>query len=333
MTTHFSAIVVRENQDPTLAPTAAIEKLTDTDLPDGDVIIDVEYSSLNYKDGMALTGQGRILRSFPMVPGIDLSGTVASSQSLKFKTGDPVVLTGWGVGERHWGGYTQRQRVNSEWLVRRPEGMTSLHAMAIGTAGLTAMMCVIALEDGGINPSKGPVIVTGAAGGVGSVAIAILNNLGYTVTAVTGRAEEQNYLRSLGATTVLDRSTFTPPGKPLQSETWAGAIDTVGSTTLANVIAQTKYQGVVAACGLAGGTDLPTTVLPYILRGVRLQGIDSVMADLQTRTTVWERLRSDLPSDILDSIVEVIGMSNLIERAPDILAGQTRGRLVVDTSA
>lgn len=268
-----------------------------------------------------------------MVPGIDLAGTVASSQSTHFTVGDPVVLTGWGVGERHWGGYSQRQSVRSAWLVRRPDGLTSLHAMAIGTAGLTAMMCVLALEEGGIDPVKGPVIVTGAAGGVGSVAVAILAKLGYNVTAATGRATEHSYLRSLGATNVVDRSALTEPGKPLQSETWAGAIDTVGSTMLANVIAQTKYRGVVAACGLAGGTDLPTTVMPYILRGVRLQGIDSVMADLPTRTRVWNRLRTDLPIDILDSLTEIVSMSTVIDRAPVILSGRTRGRVVVDPNA
>jgi len=333
VTTNFPAIVVRENPDSTLPPIAAIEQLTDGDLPAGDVTIDVEYSSLNYKDGMALTGQGRILRSFPMVPGIDLVGTVVSSESPDFSAGDAVVLTGWGVGERYWGGYTQRQRVRSEWLVHRTAGMTSLRAMAIGTAGLTAMMCVVALEDGGVSPDTGPVVVTGSAGGVGSVAVAILANLGYTVTAVTGRPAEHDYLRSLGATDILDRSTLSAPGKPLQSETWAGAIDTVGSTTLANVIAQTKYQGVVAACGLAGGTDLPTTVLPYILRGVRLQGVDSVMADRATRTSVWARLQTDLPTDILDSLTEVVSMSTLLDLAPQILLGQTRGRIVVDTHA
>ncbi len=333
MTHNFSALVVRENVDPTLPPIAAIEQLTDGDLPDGDVTVDVEYSSLNYKDGMALTGQGRILRSFPMVPGIDLVGTVASSESPDFSVGDAVVLTGWGVGERYWGGYTQRQRVRSEWLVHRAEGMTSLSAMAIGTAGLTSMMCVVALEDGGVSPDSGPVVVTGAAGGVGSVAVAILANLGYAVTAVTGRPAEHDFLRSLGATDILDRSALSAAGKPLQSETWAGAIDTVGSTTLANVIAQTKYQGVVAACGLAGGTDLPTTVLPYILRGVRLQGVDSVMADRATRTRMWARLQSDLPIGILDSLTEVVSMSTLLELAPQILLGQTRGRVVVDTHA
>ncbi|MFM2070381.1 MAG: hypothetical protein RLZZ623_644 [Actinomycetota bacterium] len=330
MTHHFSALVVRESATPGSSQTAGIEQLTDDDLPAGDVIVDIHYSSLNYKDGMALTGNGRIIRTFPMVPGIDFSGTVATSTSPDFRVGDQVILTGWGVGERYWGGYSQRQRVQADWLVQRPAGMSSLHAMTIGTAGLTAMMCVLALEDGGVTPDSGPVVVTGAAGGVGSIAIAILAHLGYQVTAITGRPEQHDYLRELGAVAFLDRSDFSGPGKPLQSETWAGAVDTVGSTTLANVIAQTRYRGVVTACGLAGGTDLPTTVMPYILRGVRLQGIDSVMADTATRNDVWARLNTDLTGPVLDTIAEVVPMSTLVDQAPSILAGQTRGRLVVD---
>ncbi|MCU1393337.1 MAG: putative oxidoreductase [Ilumatobacteraceae bacterium] len=333
MTNTFNALVVRESASGDHSQTTAIEALTDDDLPAGDVIVDIDYSSLNYKDGMALTGSGRIIRQFPMVPGIDFSGTVASSDSAPFATGDEVILTGWGVGERFWGGYSQRQRVRSEWLVRRPAGMTSLHAMAIGTAGLTAMMCVVALEDGGVTPASGPVVVTGAAGGVGSVAVAILAHLGYTVTAVTGRPEQHDYLRSLGATEFVDRSALAGAGKPLQSETWAGAVDTVGSTMLANILAQTKYDGVVTACGLAGGTDLPSTVMPFILRGVRLQGIDSVMADTDTRNRVWARLQTDLPATSLDALTEIVPMSTLVEHGPEILAGQTRGRLVVDPNA
>lgn len=330
MTNQFNALVLRESATAGGPPTAAIEVLSDDDLPEGDVVVDIDYSSLNYKDGMALTGSGRIIRNFPMVPGIDFSGTVASSTSPDFQTGDPVILTGWGVGERYWGGYTQRQRVHASWLVARPTGMTSLHAMAIGTAGLTAMMCVLALEDGGITPDRGPVVVTGAAGGVGSIAVAILANLGYTVTAVTGRPEQHDFLSLLGASAFLDRSAINDPGKPLQPETWAGAVDTVGSSMLANVLAQTKYNGVVTACGLAGGTDLPSTVMPFILRGVRLQGIDSVMADTATRTRVWARLSTDLPAAALETITEVVPMSALIDRAPAILAGQVRGRVVVD---
>ena len=241
---------------------------------------------------MALTGAGRIIRSFPMVPGIDLSGAVASSESDGFEVGDPVILTGWSVGERYWGGYAQRQRVRSEWLVRRPDGMTSLDAMAIGTAGLTSMLCVMAIEDAGVQPGDGPVLVTGAAGGVGSVAVALLATLGFDVTAVTGRPDTHGYLSGLGASAFLSREEMTEPPRPLESETWAAAVDTVGSTMLAKVLAQTKYAGTVAACGLAGGVDLPTTVMPFILRGVRLQGVDSVMAPTSART----RPGSDSPT-------------------------------------
>ena len=329
----FPALVVREGSDPKGPPSASIETLTDADLPDGDVVVDIDYSSLNYKDGMALTGAGRIIRTFPMVPGIDFSGTVATSTSTDYQAGDGVILTGWGVGERFWGGYAARQRVQSDWLVKRPDALSSLQAMAIGTAGLTAMLCVLALEDGGVTPDRGPVVVTGAAGGVGSVAVAILGHLGYTVSAVTGRPAEGDYLRSIGATDILDRADFAASGKPLQSEMWAGAVDAVGSTTLANVLAQTKYQGVVTACGLAGGTDLPSTVMPFILRGVRLQGVDSVMADRASRDRAWARLATDLPAALLDAITEIVPMSTLADRAPTILAGQTRGRLVVDPRA
>ncbi|MCU1398254.1 MAG: putative oxidoreductase [Acidimicrobiales bacterium] len=330
MTEPFNALVIRESTTPGQSQTVAIEALSDADLPDGDVIVDIDYSSLNYKDGMTLTGTGRIIRNFPMVPGIDFSGTVATSSAPDFQPGDAVILTGWGVGERFWGGYAQRQRVRGEWLVKRPDGLSSLQAMAIGTAGLTAMMCVLALEDGGVSPDRGPIVVTGAAGGVGSVAVAILSNLGYAVTAVTGRPEQHEYLRSLGATSLLERDALTGASKPLQTETWAGAVDTVGSTMLVNVIAQTKYQGVVTACGLAGGTDLATTVMPFILRGVRLQGIDSVMADRATRDRVWARLATDLPAGVLDTITRVVPMSTIADLGPAILAGQTRGRVVVD---
>ena len=330
MTDSFNALVVRESEQKGGPQTIAIEALTDDDLPDGDVVVDIDYSSLNYKDGMALAGAGRILRSFPMVPGIDLSGTVRASTSSKFVAGDPVILTGWGVGERFWGGYSQRQRVNADWLVLRPNGMTSLQAMAIGTAGLTAMLCVLGLEDGDVTPDKGPIVVTGAAGGVGSVAVALLSNLGYSVTAVTGRPDQHEYLRSIGAMAFLDRREYSSAGKPLQSESWAGAVDTVGSTMLANVLAQMRYQGTVTACGLAGGTDLPSTVMPFILRGVRLQGIDSVMADIPSRNRAWSRLQTDLPDSLLESITQTIPMSTLVDDAPKILAGEVRGRVVVD---
>ena len=335
--TNFQALVVRETTegDPSSA-TPSIETLTDDDLPTYDdaetVVVDIDHSSLNYKDGMALTGKGRILRSFPMVPGIDFSGTVVSSESDRFSEGDGVVLNGWGVGERFWGGYSQRQRVKADWLVARPDSITSEQAMGIGTAGYTAMLCVLGLEDGGVAPGDGPIVVTGAAGGVGSTAIAILAHLGHEVTAVTGRPEEHDYLRSLGATAFLSREEMSAEPKPLESETWAGAVDTVGSTMLAKILAQTKHSGVVTACGLAGGTDLPTTVMPFILRNVRLQGIDSVMAPIEKREQAWERLATDLPTDRLDEMTEIVAMSDLVEKGPQILAGQVRGRIVVDPS-
>ncbi len=327
MTARFNALVVRETES---GQTAAIEALTDDDLPEGDVVVDIDHSSLNYKDGMALTGKGRIIRSFPMVPGIDLSGTVATSDSARYRPGDEVILTGWSVGERYWGGYAQRQRVRSEWLVPRPAEMSSLTAMAIGTAGLTSMLCVMAIEDAGVAPGDGPVLVTGAAGGVGSVAVALLANLGYEVTAVTGRPETEEYLTGLGATDFRTREEMSEPARPLESETWAAAVDTVGSAMLAKVLAQTRYGGVVAACGLAGGVDLPTTVMPFILRGVRLQGVDSVMVPYEVRTAAWDRLAGDLPADRLDSMTEVVPLSELLDRAPAIMAGQVRGRVVVD---
>lgn len=326
----FHALVLRESDD---GPVGAIEQLTDDDLPDGDVTVDVEYSSLNYKDGMALTGAGRIVRSYPMVPGIDLTGTVAASDSPDFAVGDAVILTGWAVGERYWGGYTQRQRVRSEWLVKRPAAMSALDAMAIGTAGLTSMLCMMAIEDGGVTPDDGPVAVTGAAGGVGSVAVALLARRGFEVTAVTGRPETQEYLSGLGASAFLTREEMSDKARPLDAETWAAAVDTVGSTMLAKVLSQMKYQGVVAACGLAGGFDLPTTVMPFILRGVRLQGVDSVMAPRDVRDAAWARLASDLPADLLGSMTEVVPMSELIDRGPSIMDGQVRGRWVVDPSA
>ncbi len=330
MSDTFSALVIRSTDD---GQSATIEQLTDADLPEGDVLVDVDYSSLNYKDGMALTGKGRIIRSFPMIPGIDLTGTVVSSESDDFAPGDAVILTGWSVGERYWGGYTQRQRVRAQWLVRRPEAMSAVQAMGIGTAGLTAMLCVMGLEDGGVTPDAGPVVVTGAAGGVGSVATAILAHLGYAVTAVTGRPEQHDYLSALGASAFLSRDEMTSSPKPLETETWAGAVDTVGSTMLAKVIAQTKYNGVVTACGLAGGVDLPSTVMPFILRGVRLQGIDSVQASTAVRERAWARLATDLPMSLLEDLTQVVTMSDVLDHGAEIMAGQTRGRVVVNPNA
>ena len=331
----FNALVVREAEEGNPKSAAAsIEQISDADLPvyDGDetVVVDIDYSSLNYKDGMALTGKGRIIRSFPMVPGIDFSGTVVSSESSRFAPGDGVILTGWAVGERYWGGYSQRQRVKADWLVARPDGMSSEQAMGIGTAGLTSMLCVLGIEAGGVQPGDGPIVVTGAAGGVGSVAIAILSKLGYDVTAVTGRPEQQEYLSSLGATAFLTREEMSEAPKPLEAETWAGAVDAVGSTMLAKIIAQTRYQGVVTACGLAGGVDLPSTVMPFILRGVRLQGVDSVNAPLADREAAWARLAVDLPAGMLEAMTEVVPMSSLPAQGEAIMAGQTRGRIVVD---
>lgn len=326
----FTALVLRESDD---GPVGALEQLTDADLPAGDVLLDIDFSSLNYKDGMALTGKNRIVREYPMVPGIDLTGTVVASDSPDFAVGDAVISTGFQVGERYWGGYTQRQRVRSEWLVRRPETMTARTAMAIGTAGLTAMLCVMALEDAGVVPGDGPVLVTGAAGGVGSMAVSLLGGLGYEVTAVTGRPETQEYLRGLGASAFLTREEMTEPARPLETETWAGAVDTVGSSMLAKLLAQMKYGGTVAACGLAGGADLPTTVMPFILRNVRLQGVESVMTPTPVRSVAWERLAADLSADLIDSMTEVVPMSELLERGPSILDGQVRGRWVVDPSA
>lgn len=326
----FNALVLRESDGNV---NAEIEELDNDDLPAGDVLVKVDYSSLNYKDGMALTGKGNIIRSYPMVPGIDFSGSVLASDSETFSPGDPVILTGWSVGERYWGGFTERQRTQSKWLVRRPAALESRDAMGIGTAGLTSMLCVMAIEDGGIRPDDGPIVVTGAAGGVGSVAVALLAGLGYEVTAVTGRADTHDYLRSLGASAFLTREEMTERAKPLETETWAGAIDTVGSSMLTKVLAQTRYRGVVAACGLAGGFDLPATVMPFILRGVRLQGVDSVMAPVRLRQLAWNRLASELDFDLLHSMLTEVPLSELLDLAPKILAGQIRGRIVVNTHA
>jgi acrylyl-CoA reductase (NADPH) len=331
VTDTFNALILREAEsDPKAPPTGSIEQLTDADLPEGDVTIEVDYSSLNYKDGLALTGAGRVVRSYPMVPGIDLAGTVVASDSPDYAVGDDVVLTSWGMGERFWGGYTERQRVKSEFLVARPDGMSSLDAMAIGTAGLTAMLCVAAIEDAGVTPADGPVIVTGAAGGVGSVSVALLARLGFEVAAVTGRPETHDYLGELGATAFLTREEMNEPARPMESETWAAAVDTVGSAILAKVISQMKYHGVVTACGLAAGSDLPTTVLPFILRAVSLVGIEGVMTPTPIRVAAWKRLAELLPSDALAAMTVVIPMSELLERGPSILAGQVRGRWVVD---
>jgi len=312
---------------------ATLMELTDADLGDGDVTLAVAYSSLNYKDGLAVTGKGKIMRSHPMTAGIDLAGVVEASDSPDWKPGDEVLVTGWGLSESHSGGFTQRQRVQSGWLTRRPDGLTLQQTMAVGTAGLTAMLCVLAIEGAGVVPGDGEVVVTGAAGGVGSVAVAVLAKLGHAVAASTGREATHDYLRSLGASAIVEREELATAGRPLDKERWLGGVDTVGSQTLATVLAQTRYRGAVAACGLVGGNDLPTTVLPFILRNVSLLGIDSVMCPAAVRAEAWARLGTDLPTDLLDSMTTVRPLSDVPALAEQILAGQTRGRIVIDTSA
>lgn len=312
---------------------AALKDIDEGALPDGNVTVRVSHSTLNYKDGLAITGKSPVVRKFPLVPGIDLAGVVETSTHPDYQAGDAVVLNGWGVGETHWGGLAQRARLNGDWLVPLPSAFTPAQAMAIGTAGYTAMLCVMALERHGVTPDKGEVLVTGAAGGVGSVAVAILAKLGYQVAAVTGRPQEAAYLQSLGAATVLDRAEFASAGKPLAKERWAGAVDTVGSHTLANVCASTKYRGTVAACGLAGGMDLPATVAPFILRGVTLAGVDSVMCPRADRLEAWQRLARDLDVSKLSLITQQIGLSDAISIAHKLIEGQVRGRVVVDVNA
>ena len=323
----FKAILIERDEAGTRA---GLREIDEAQLPEGDVTVDVACSTLNYKDGLAITGKGPVVRKFPMVPGIDLAGIVRESRHPGYRPGDRVVLNGWGVGEGHWGGLAQVARVNGDWLVPLPEAFTPRQAMAIGTAGYTAMLCVMALERHGVTPDKGEVVVTGAAGGVGSTAVALLSRLGYTVVAVSGRPEEADYLRGLGAVEVLDRAAFSDPGRPLARERWAGAVDVVGSHTLANVCAAAKYRGVVAACGLAQGMDLPASVAPFILRGVSLIGIDSVMCPRPERLEAWDRLVRDLDPAKLDAITDEIGLSEVVAAAGRLMAGRVRGRVVVD---
>lgn len=309
-------------------------KLTAIDeaqLPAGDVTVRVSHSTLNYKDALAITNKGPIVRSFPMVPGVDLAGTVQDSSDPDFKPGDQVLLNGWGVGESHWGGLAQMARLQGKWLIPLPEAFTPAQAMAIGTAGYTAMLAVMALEKNGVTPDKGEVLVTGANGGVGSFAIAIMARLGYRVVASTGRVSQSDYLKQLGAADIIDRATLSEPGRPLAKERWAGAIDSVGSHTLANICASTRYWGTVAACGLAQGMDFPASVAPFILRGVTLAGIDSVMRPRQDRIDAWARLATDLDPAALALITHEIGLSEVIETAHRLMDGQVRGRVVVDT--
>lgn len=310
---------------------AELTDIDDSQLPEGDVTVRVSHSTLNYKDGLAITGKGPIVRQFPMVPGVDLAGTVEDSSDPDFKPGDQVLLNGWGVGEGHWGGLAQRARLQGKWLIPLPSGFTPAQAMAIGTAGYTAMLAIMALEKNGVTPDKGDVLVTGANGGVGSFAIALLAKLGYRVVASTGRLSESDYLTSLGAAEIIDRATLAEPGRPLAKERWAGAIDSVGSHTLANICASTRYWGTVATCGLAQGMDFPASVTPFILRGVTLAGIDSVMRPRQDRIDAWARLARDLDVSLLPLISREIGLSEVVETAHRLMDGQVRGRIVVHT--
>lgn len=325
----FKAILIEKDET---GYRAGMSELDASALPEGDVTVKVAYSTLNYKDGLAITGKGPVVRKFPMVPGIDLVGTVEASSHEGVGIGDTVILNGWGVGEGHWGGLAQYARLKGDWLVPLPSAFTSRQAMAIGTAGYTAMLCVMALERHGVTPDRGEVLVTGANGGVGSVAIALLAKLGYTVVASTGRLQESAFLKSLGAAEIIDRATLSAPGKPLARERWAGAVDTVGSHTLANVCASMRYRGTVAACGLAQGMDLPATVAPFILRGVTLAGIDSVMAPRAERLEAWSRLGSDLDPTTLDIITSEIGLGEVVETAQRLIEGRVRGRVVVDVN-
>lgn len=308
---------------------AAITDIDESQLPAGDVLAMVEYSTLNYKDGLAITNQGPVVRNWPMVAGVDGAGTVLESSHADWKPGDRFVHNGWGLGETRWGLMSERARLQGDWLVKLPAAFTTRQAMAIGTAGYTAMLCVLALEQHGVQPAGGEVLVTGATGGVGSVAVALLSKLGYTVVAATGKASEEAYLKQLGAAGVMDRAELSAPGKPLQKERWAAVVDAVGSHTLANACAQTRYGGVVAACGLAQGADFPATVMPFILRGVTLVGIDSVMAPLPRRQKAWARLAQDLDPAKLDAMIEEVPLAQAPARAADLMAGKVRGRVVV----
>lgn len=326
----FSAILINKSD---AGQTVAVTQLDEAQLPEGDVTIDVEYSTLNYKDGLAITGKSPVVRKFPMVPGIDLSGVVRESSNAAIKVGDRVVLNGWGVGEGHWGGLAQKARLKADWLVPLPKAFTSKQAMAIGTAGYTASLCVEALVANGVKPEAGEILVTGATGGVGSVAVALLAKAGFKVVAATGKAAEGEYLKQLGASAVIDRAELAAAGKPLQKERWAGVVDSVGSHTLANACAQTRYGGSVAACGLAQGMDFPASVAPFILRGVSLLGIDSVMAPKARRLVAWERLARDLNIAALDLIAKEVSLAEAIAAGADLIAGKVRGRIVVNVNA
>ena len=329
--TTFRALVLHEEGGKVVP---RIEAVDEARLPAGEVTVAVECSTHNYKDGMILQGIGRLVRNYPLVPGIDFAGTVELSDSPEFKPGDPVILTGWRVGEAQWGGYAEKARVPASYLVRRPDGLSARQAMAIGTAGFTAMLAVVALERHGLRPGGGDVLVTGAAGGVGSVAVTLLSRLGHRVVASTGRPEQRDYLTELGAAELIDRAILSAkPTRPLDRERWAGAIDAVGGNTLATILTQLNYRASVAACGLAGGSDLPATVIPFLLRGVNLLGIDSVMCPRDDRIAAWQRLAQDLPLEKLDRMTQTVPLSALPDLAPEILGGQVRGRIVVDVRA
>ncbi len=323
----FNALILNQEDKRTIA---TIEQIDAEQLPEGDVLVEVDYSSLNFKDGLAITGKGKIIRQFPMVPGIDFTGTVIESACDRYQAGDQVVLTGWGVGENHWGGMAQQARVQSQWLVPLSEKLNGKQAMMVGTAGFTAMLCVQALLDAGIEPNAGEILVTGASGGVGSVAVTLLSQLGYQVAAVTGRVEQNGpLLEKLGAKRVIDRSEFEEPARPLEKQIWAGAIDTVGSKVLAKVLAQMDYNSAVAACGLAGGFDLPTTVMPFILRNVRLQGVDSVNCPFEKRVAAWEKLAELLPESYFEQACNEITLEQVPTYAESITNGQVTGRVVI----
>jgi acrylyl-CoA reductase (NADPH) len=325
----INAILIERDPPPYRA---SLKKIDESQLPAGDVTVRVEYSTLNYKDALAITGKAPVVRQFPMVPGIDFAGTVEHSSNPSYKSGDKVLLNGWGVGESHWGGLSQLARIKADWLIPLPAALTARQAMAVGTAGYTAMLSVMALERHGIRPGDGEILVTGAAGGVGSVAVALLSKLGFRVAAMTGRPAESEFLKQLGAAEILDRAPFAGAGKPLAKERWAGAIDVVGSHTLANVCASLRYGGVVAACGLAGGMDFPATVAPFILRGITLAGIDSVMRPRPDRVEAWRRLSKDLEVKKLELLADEISLAEALERAGSLLEGRVRGRIIVDVN-
>ncbi|WP_025898189.1 acrylyl-CoA reductase (NADPH) [Sneathiella glossodoripedis] len=326
----MKAILITNDND---TYNAQLTEVAEDQLPEGDVTVSIDYSTLNYKDGLAITGKSPVVRKFPMVPGVDFAGTVEQSAHPDYKPGDKVVLNGWGVGEVHWGGLAQKARLKGDWLVPLPDRFDSRQAMAIGTAGYTSMLCVMALENQGVTPNDGDILVTGAVGGVGSVAVSLLAKLGYSVIASTGRREEAEYLKSLGAKEIIDRSELSEKGRPLGKERWAGAIDTVGSHTLANVCASTKYGGTVAACGLAQGFDLPATVMPFILRGVILNGVDSVMCPREKRIEAWNRLAKDLDISHLEMMASEIPLGDAIATAKSLLDGSVKGRVIVNVNA